>query len=90
MKIVCGAAITQSRRRARELGRVRQTEVLDAVREAARMRAEALVDVEHLIDRHVADRVRRDPPSGRVRLAAQLAQFAARRSAARLSASAWR
>ena len=51
-------------RRARELRGVGQAEMLDAVREAARVRAEALVDVEHLVDRDVADRVGRDAPAG--------------------------
>ena len=50
--------------RAGELVGAGQAEVLDAMRDAARG-AERLVDVEHLIDRDVADRVRRDPPAAR-------------------------
>ena len=51
--------------------------MLDAVREPARMRPEALVDVEHLIDRDVADGVGGDSPAGVVGLAAERREFVA-------------
>ena len=48
-----------------------QAEVLDAVRQAARVRAERFVNAKHLVNRDVADCVSGDAPARRVRLAAQ-------------------
>ena len=64
-------------RGAGQLPGIGQSEVLDPVFEAVRMLAERLVDVEHLLDGDVADGVRRNPPAGVVRLAAERQQFVA-------------
>ena len=67
MKIVCGDGDDAQRRRARELRRRRAAR---NARSGARGRAGAgrgFVDVEHLLDRDVADRMGRDAPAGLVR-----------------------
>ena len=60
--------------RTSELTAIGQSEMLDAMPNGTA--TERFVDTEHLIDGHIADRMRGDPPAGRVRLSRQRAELA--------------
>ena len=69
--------MTPSLAASRQLPGVGEAEVLEAMGQAARMRAQRLVDAEHLVDGDVADHVNGDAPAGVVALAAQRQQVVA-------------